>query len=128
MSAALVPIERITRGADRFHCPRLHANLTADACLARQDAVHEGGRNDRMRPRATPTHPACVACVLGRQVRAQVTGEGTAATAPMETSAAQASPPAPTATRTCAVAGCPNTVPEGAAVLTLCDACKGDWL
>lgn len=108
------PVGRLTRRTDRFRCPWLHSVLTAGTCVARQDAVHEGGRNDRTRPRATPTHPACVAC-------AQVTGEGTAATAPTES-------PAPTAARTCAVDGCPHPVPVDAPALTLCDGCKEGWL
>lgn len=124
MTAPIVPIERIKRGADRFHCRWLHTNLTAAACVARQDATHPGGRNDRMRPRVTPTHPACVNCTLGRQVRAQVTGAGTdAPTAPPEVPA-----PAPTTARTCAVEGCPHPVPADAPALALCDDCRAGWL
>ena len=124
MSAVIVPVEALTRRSERFHCPWLRAVLTAGTCIARQDATHEGGRNDRMRPRALPTHPACVNCTLGRQVRAQVTGAGTAApTAPTEAPA-----PAPPAVRTCAVDGCPHPVPADAPALALCDDCRAGWL
>lgn len=132
MSAALVPIERITRGADRFRCPWLHTNLTADACVARQAATRdEGARNAQTgTPRTgTPTYPACRSCDLGREVRARRDGTWCPAPPP---------PPEPVAvpvpelvsppSRTCAVEGCPNTVPEGAAALTLCDDCKESWL
>lgn len=124
----VLPVEVLTRQRERFHCPWLRAVFTAGVCIARQDAVHEGGRNDRTRPRTLPTYPACVVCTLGRQVRAQVTGEGTAATAPTESPAPERSPPAPTAARTCAVDGCPHPVPVDAPALTLCDGCKEGWL
>jgi hypothetical protein len=134
MTAPIVPIERITRGVDRFRCPWLHTTLTADTCIARQTATRdEGARNAQTgTPRTgTPTYPACARCDLGREVRARRDGtwcpppppEPVAVPVPEPTP-----PEAPAAARTCAVEGCPNTVALDAPALALCNGCKGDWL
>lgn len=77
MTAALVPVEALTRMSDRFRCDPLRADMSARSCIARQANARDGAKFSpipaalgfialRLKP------VACRDCAIGRDVAARV--------------------------------------------------------
>lgn len=57
---------------DTFRCDRLHATLTARACVDRQRATRSGAGPYGPHVRNAALHPTCAECPVGKAVAAQV--------------------------------------------------------
>ena len=86
MSAAVVPVERLTRMGDRFYCGPLRCALTAGACIGRQGQAREGARfrHRAAQQRAGAQYAPCADCSIGRDVAAAVRAGALAAAAQVD--------------------------------------------
>lgn len=78
VSLAVLPVEALTTGTDRFKCEPYHAVISARTCLARRGGRYEGGRNQHPTgPHEHESYPLCSRCDLGAKVAERVTAEPT---------------------------------------------------
>jgi len=73
----ILPVERLTSGRDFMRCPPYRAVLSAQTCVARQDAVAVQATQDVRKPlsdRLNGDYRHCRDCAIGRAVRARLDG------------------------------------------------------